>query len=153
MEEIKAKQVGKNVIVIIDNQKFTKVCTAEEATTLKNKILLFNKKNSKSLKEQILKLVDKSIKVKEEKEAKTKGIKKALKKVTKSVKSKFKKVESKSLVEQVETEFKEGNFSEEEIKRLEDLLKKKKEALISEPKAEVKAQDSTSDNGSRERYR
>lgn len=129
-EEIKAKQVGNNLIVVIDGKKHTKVCkTKKESDVIKNKILLFNKRNTKTLKGEILNLVDKTIKAKEEKTAKEKGLKKAIKKATKKIAKKSpKKVEdTKTLVEQVESEFHSGNFSDDEIKRLEDLLAKKKE--------------------------
>ncbi len=153
MEQIKAKQVGLNMILVIEGTKYSKKCTKEEIESIKNKVLLFNKKPNKTLQTTILGLIDKTIKEKEKKVAAKKGVKKAIKKEVKKVsKSKVKKESKADLVTEVEVEFKAGNFSKEEIERLEALLKKKKEALKIEEKPVVKEQDNATNTRSRERY-
>lgn len=156
-QEIKSKQVGKNLIVIIDGKKYTKVGkNTEELQPIKNKILLYNKKNSEALKKTIIKLVDKTVDEKEAKAAKKKGLKKGIKKeVKKSSKKKGKKTNTRTLVDTVKEEFTEGNFTDGEIKELEDLLRRKKEAVANkeEPQQEVAKQESSSNERSRERYR
>lgn len=151
MEQIKLKQVGQNLIAIIDGKQYSKMfANKEERDSVKNKVLLYNKKPTKALQTAILKLIDKTIIEKETKIAKTKGVKKAIKKEVKKSAKKSPKKENDDLVKTVETEFKAGNFGEEQIKRLEDLLRKKRATL--EPKAVIKQEDSNND-GSRERYR
>lgn len=153
-EQIKSRKVGNKLFATIEGKVYQKVCTDEEVESIKNKILLYNKKPTKTLLNTIIKMIDKTIEKKEVATAKEKGVKKAIKKVTKSkAKAKStKKAEPKDLITEVETEFKAGNFNKEEIERLEDLLRKKKEAIKEEPKAVVKQQDSN-DGGYRERYR
>lgn len=149
MESIKCKQIGQNMIVFFGNEKHSKKCTPDEITSIKNKAKLYEKKPTEALKKQIINLLNKKVVEKEVKKSKENGIKKLIKKGTKKV-SKKKVPSTKGLVDKVETEFKEGNFTQDEIIRLEALLKKKKETI--EKKAEVKQQDNN-DGGSRERYR
>ena len=83
-QEISAKQIGNNLIVIIDGKKYTKVCKdKKEIDPIKNKILLYNKRNTVALKEEILSIVDKVTQKKEEQKTKEKGLKKSIKKVLK----------------------------------------------------------------------
>lgn len=135
MKEIKAKQIGLSMLLVIDGKKYSKKCTKEEISSIKNKVLLYEKKPSETLKKQILKLIDKTIIEKETIKAKEKGLKKAIKKSKSKVIKK--KEESKSLVDQVEQEFKEGNLTESEIKQLEDLLRKQKVSLQIEEKPQT----------------
>lgn len=156
MEQIKAKQVGLNMIVVINEQKYSKKCTKEEIDSIKNKILLYNKKPTKTLENQLIKMFDKTIEKKEIEKAKAKGIKKTIKKTTAKVKKNSnKKGDNQGLIEEVKTEFKSGNFTKEQIEELENLLRKKKEALVKgeEPKAIVQQQDNPTNGGTRERYR
>lgn len=141
-EQIKAKKVGDTLIVVIDKKTYKTVASPKFETSLINKITLFNKTNKEATKNQLLAMLDKKAATKEAEKAKAKGIKKTIKKVAKKIASKKKVevVEPKSLVEQVKTEFNEGNFSEQEIKELEDLLRRKKEAIAVEaPPAQAPA--------------
>ncbi len=155
--EIKCKQVGQNMIVVIDNEQYCKKMTeTKDRDSLKNKVLLYNKKQSETLKNQILKIISPKVIEKEIKETKKKGIEKGIKKETKKItklKGKVKEKKNDNLVTKVETEFKKGNFSQEEIERLEELLKKKKEAIKTEPKSEIAREDNNSNTHGRERNR
>lgn len=137
-ETITAKQIGKNLIVVIDGKKHTKVCNKkEEIEPIKNKILLFNKRNSATLKKEILLLVDKTIVEKETKTAKAKGVKKSLKtekkKATKTTvkKAKVEKDLIQGLVEKSESE----GLDAEEVTKLEELIRKNKKVIAKEEKA------------------
>lgn len=134
MSEIKCKQIGQNLIIVIGKKAYSKrFDDKDKREAMKNKIALENKKPSQSRREQILRAFDKSIEEKETKVAKKKGLKKAIEKVRKTI-SKPKKVDTSTLVETVEKEYQEGNFTEDEITRLENLLKKKKEEIRKEEK-------------------
>lgn len=87
-EEISAKQVGQNLLVIIDGKKYSKrLIDAESRDRIKNKILLFNKRNSKTLKDELLDIFEPSRLVKEKEISKEKGIKSQLKSLQKDIKS------------------------------------------------------------------
>lgn len=152
--EIKCKQIGQNMIVIIDNEQYSKkIIDTKDRDSLKNKVLLYNKKPSDSLKNQILKIISPTVVAKETKAIKKKGLEKAIKKESKKSSKSKNKGKNDNLVTKVEIEFKEGNFSEEEINRLESLLRKKKESIKSESKSEVREQDNSYNSGGRERNR
>jgi len=103
-KEIIAKRYGKNLVVMIDGTKITRVIDTDkdkkDEVSIKNKILLYNKKNSKELKDQIIALVDTKKKEKEKKVAEKKGLKKSIKKeakaTTKNKKEQKQVVKSKS---------------------------------------------------------
>jgi len=134
MSEIKCKQIGQNLTIVVDGKTYSKRFEdKDKREAMKNKILLENKKPLESRRNQILKAFDKSIEEKETKVAKKKGLKKAIEKVRKAI-SKPKKIDTTTLVETVEKEYQEGNFTEDEITRLENLLKKKKEEIRIEEK-------------------
>ena len=134
MSEIKCKQVGQNLTIVIGKKTYSKRFEdKDKREAMKNKIALENKKPSQSRREQILRAFDKSIEEKETKIAKKKGLAKAIEKVRKSI-SKPKKMDTTTLVETIEKEYQEGNFTEDEITRLENLLKKKKEEIRKEEK-------------------
>lgn len=134
MSEIKCKQIGQNLTIVIGKKTYSKrFDDKDKREAMKNKIALENKKPSESRRNQILKAFDKSIEEKETKVAKKKGLKKAIEKVRKAI-SKPKKIDTTTLVETVEKEYQEGNFTEDEITRLENLLKKKKEEIRIEEK-------------------
>ncbi len=137
-ETITAKQIGKNLIVVIDGKKHTKVCnTKEEIEPIKNKILLFNKRNSASLKKEILSLVDKSIGEKDKKDAKTKGLKKSLKKVVKkaSVKTAKKAKVEKDLIAGLKEKSESEGLDADEVTQLEELIRKNKKVIAKEEPA------------------
>ena len=73
-KQISAKQVGKNIIVIIDNVKHSKaIPTPEERKEILSKVETYNKKNSdKILKEIITKLAPPAKESKKEKVVKEK---------------------------------------------------------------------------------
>lgn len=87
-KEIVAKRYGKNLVVMIDGGKITRVIDTDkdkkDEVTIKTKIALYNKKNSKELKDQIIDLVDVKKKEKDKKLAEKKGVKKAIKKEAKT---------------------------------------------------------------------
>lgn len=90
-ETIKAMTVGKNFIVVVDGKKYSKQVTVEEAKSITNKVLLFNKINSKTKKEEILSLFEKKKQEEKVLAIKEKGIKKAIKKEVKSKDKEVKK--------------------------------------------------------------
>lgn len=157
-EEIKLKQIGKNFITVVDNKKYTLVNPSKKVLeTLKTKILIFNKRNSGIKKKEILEIVDIKTQKEEVLKTKVKGIIKVLKKDTKKRKSTKTKEVVKTLeqievdlISKVETAFNNKELTEEEIKRLEDLLAQKKIAI--EEKKEPIAEIGESTNG-RESYR
>lgn len=54
-KEISFKQIGQNVIVIVDGQQFTKkMAEKSDRESLKEKILTFNKKNTVTLQKEIV---------------------------------------------------------------------------------------------------
>jgi hypothetical protein len=85
--EIVAKKYGRNLVVVIDNEKRTRVINTDkdkqDEELIKSKITLFNKKNNDLLKEQILNLVDITKESRDKLVAEKKGIKKAIKKEVK----------------------------------------------------------------------
>jgi hypothetical protein len=147
MSEISAKQIGLNIIVIIDGEKYSKKSDATEIASIKNKILLYNKRPDSKRKQDIIRIFDKKIGEKEKKEATKKGLKKAIKKVKKE--KVVKKKEDLSLVDSVVKEYKDGNLTDEEIQTLEDLLKKKKAEKEVQPV--IAEKDVPTQNGSRPR--
>lgn len=151
MSQISAKQIGLNIIIVIDNVKYSKKSDATEIASIKNKVLLYNKRPDAKRKQDIIRIFDKKIEEKEKKEATKKGIKKAISKVKKKVNKVVKKKEEISLVDSVVKEFKEGNISDDDITKLEELLKKKKDEKIAEVVVAVK--DNATNSGYRERYR
>jgi tRNA C32,U32 (ribose-2'-O)-methylase TrmJ len=135
MSEIKCKQVGQNLTIVVAGKTYSKrFDDKEKREAMKNKILLENKKPSESRRNQILKAFDKTIEEKEVKVAKKKGLKKAIEKIKKAV-TKTKKVDTTTLIETVEEEYEKGSFTEQEIDYLQEVLRKKKEKLLSEQKA------------------
>jgi len=126
MSEIVAKKYGRNLVIVIDGVKKTKIINTDkdkkDEESIKNKILLYNKKNNKMLKEEILYLIDTNKAKNDEVEAKAKGLKKSIKKETK-------KLESKQIIKSnidLLNEIDENNLSELDTKRLEVILAKSK---------------------------
>jgi hypothetical protein len=126
MSEIVAKKYGRNLVIVIDGVKKTKIINTDkdkkDEESIKNKILLYNKKNNKMLKEEILYLIDSNKAKNDEVEAKAKGLKKSIKKETK-------KLESKQIIKSnidLLNEIDENNLSELDTKRLEVILAKSK---------------------------
>lgn len=141
MEKLTAKQVGKNIIVMINGEKKTKVTKdKKEADSIKKKIELYNKNPNEARLNQIVDIFDKVKKEKEKKEAKKKGIKKAIKKEKKGEKKETKKREVKrASVADIISKAESKLLSDDEIKRLENLIKTQKEEKIAE-KQEVKVE-------------
>lgn len=127
-KQIVAKRYGKNLVVLIDGEKRTRVINTEkdkqDEEVIKTKIANYNKKNNQLLLEEIVYLVDTTKREREEKEAREKGAKKAIKKEvkkgTKEVKSK-----EKSVNDLVNT-LKSTTLNSENIAELENILAKAK---------------------------
>ena len=127
-KQIVAKRYGKNLVVVIDGEKRTRVINTEkdkqDEEVIKTKIANYNKKNNQLLLEEIVYLVDTTKREREEKEAREKGAKKAIKKEvkkgTKEIKSK-----EKSVNELVNT-LKGTILNSENIAELENILAKAK---------------------------
>ena len=128
-KEIVAKKYGRNLVVVIDGQKMTKVINTEDdkkvEESIKNKILLYNKKNNDSVKDQIIGLIDTTKQIKEKEVAEKKGIKKAIKKEVK--KEKVVKKATKSNVNLIE-ELQSKELTKDDVTKLEELLAKTKKA-------------------------
>lgn len=124
-----AKQVGKNLIVIIDGKKYTKIApTQVELTSIKTKILLFNKTKSTSKKEELMRLIDKTVAIKETKEAVRKGVKTSIKKEVKENKkeiAKIKEVEKDKmgLIDELSEKASKDGLNKEETQKLKELMK------------------------------
>ena len=81
-EQITARKIGKNLIVMIDNVKYVKVINdVETLESIQNKIKLFNKVNGKSKKQELIDILSPE-KVKE------KATKSIIKKIEKTIKKK-----------------------------------------------------------------
>ncbi len=142
LPEIKAKQVGKTLNLVVGKELYKKPnIEKEEVDKIKVKIDLYNKKPTKERMEEIIKLVSAVVVEEEKKEAEKKGtkvaVKKAAKRVAKASKGK-EEVEEPSLVEQVKVEFKEGNLTQTEIDELRALLNKKEKEIKETPKEETR---------------
>lgn len=134
--EIVAKRYGLNLVVMIEGRKITRVIKTdkdkEDEVLIKNKILLYNKRNNKNLLQEIINLVDTRKAEVEKQEAEKKGLKKAIKKETKKEKvSKKVKEEKVNLIDELE----KTELSKEDTARLEALLNKTKST---QKKEEVK---------------
>ncbi|RTK92526.1 MAG: hypothetical protein EKK61_03765 [Rickettsiales bacterium] len=145
MEQIKVKQIGKNLITSINGIKYTKVTKdATEVKSIKTKIELYNKRPDAQKLEKLLDIFDKTRKEKENKIIIKKGISKAIKKTKKAAKKVSKKSSSKnniqeteslSLIEQLKNKLNNNQVSEKEKQEIRDLLKEQKE----EQKKEIAA--------------
>jgi hypothetical protein len=124
MKTIVAKKYGRNLVIVIDDKKITKVINTEEdkkiEESVKNKILRYNKKNNEILKDEIIKLIDKTIVENENKIIEKKGIKKSIKKEIKSKKN----IKKEKL--DIITELESKELSIDDINKLEKLLQKTK---------------------------
>lgn len=158
--KLSARKVGKKYLMVIDGEKLSKELNEKEALTLKNKITLFNKKNSDTVLTAIKNLMQGEIsKKKEAKKSevkiKEKAVKKAIKKETK--KSSKKVVEGQeeepeiSLVDSVKKAKEAGTLSETERKELLRILQEQeqKEAAEAEKKEEEANRQKTSQTGQR----
>ena len=140
--EIVAKRYGRNLVVVIDGVKKTRVISTPEdkqdEELIKNKIQFFNKKNNALLKGEILRLVDVTVAEKEKVEARTKGIKKAIKKEIKKDKVAVKAVKSKA---SLTSELNAKDLSADDVAKLETLLAsaKKVQAATNVPATTTKS--------------
>lgn len=137
MAEIKAKQVGKNLIVVIDGQKFVKVINDKaEGDSIKNKITLYNKNESDMVKNQLLDIFDTVSKEKAVAKGKKKAVKKVVKEKVKAVKKASKRTE-KNAAKKTELikALKNQPLSREDINELKGLIKKNEEVVQEQPKA------------------
>ncbi len=127
MNKIVAKKYGRNLVVVIDSQKMTKVINTDDdkkiEESIKNKILLYNKKNNESIKEQIISLINSTKSVKEKEIAERKGIKKAIKTETK--KEKVSKNTIKPISKLI-SELEVSEITEDDAKKLQELINKNK---------------------------
>lgn len=127
-KQIVAKRYGKNLVVVIDGEKRTRVINTEkdkqDEEVIKTKIANYNKKNNQLLLEEIVYLVDVTKREREEKEAREKGTKKAIKKEVKKG-TKEAKSNEKSVNDLVNT-LKGTKLNSENIAELENILAKAK---------------------------
>lgn len=127
-KQIVAKRYGKNLVVVIDGEKRTRVINTEkdkqDEEVIKTKIANYNKKNNQLLLEEIVYLVDTTKREREEKEAREKGTKKAIKKEVKKG-TKEAKSKEKSVNDLVNT-LKSTKLNSENIAELENILAKAK---------------------------
>ena len=127
-KQIVAKRYGKNLVVVIDGEKRTRVINTEkdkqDEEVIKTKIANYNKKNNQLLLEEIVYLVDTTKREREEKEAREKGAKKAIKKEVKKS-TKEAKSKEKSVNGLVNT-LKNTELNSENIAELENILAKAK---------------------------
>ena len=128
--EIVAKQYGRNLVVVINGVKKTRVINTPEdkkdAELIKNKVILFNKKNNNLLLEEINYLIDPTLKEKDTIKAKEKGIKKSIKKeIKKETKSKTTKKKDIAVNDLVNT-LRTSKLSSDDISQLEEILNKAK---------------------------
>lgn len=156
-EKLSARQIGRNIIMMIESVKFSKKTEDDgEVKSIKNKIELYNKKPSKVLLDQIKGLMTSTkIKEKEVKAQVKKGVKAQVKKETKKTTSKKVvkdevKIEEpeKDLIEEVRKAHADGTVTDEQIKSLQDLLKKMEDKKKEEaPKEEAKKEEQKSSSG------
>lgn len=127
-EEIKAKKIGKNLVVMIDGDKLVKPnITDKDLKSITTKILIFNKTNTPSKKKEIVEAMKTEVvKAKEVKAVVKKGITKAIKKeVKKSPKKSQKEVDvEQDLIAKVREGHAKGTVTDKDIVDLQDLLKK-----------------------------
>lgn len=127
-KQIVAKRYGKNLVVVIDGEKRTRVINTEkdkqDEEVIKTKIANYNKKNNQLLLEEIIYLVDTTKREREEKEAREKGTKKAIKKEVKKG-TKEAKSKEKSVNDLVNT-LRSTKLNSENIAELENILAKAK---------------------------
>jgi len=95
MEQIQAKKVGLNFIIVIDGQKFVKVIKTDEDKALlesvKNKVLLYNKRPTKAIQAELLSIFDTKTAKANQEIAVKKGAKKVAKRMAKDTDKKTKK--------------------------------------------------------------
>lgn len=124
--EIVAKKYGRNLIVVIDDVKKTKVITTDkdkkDEVSIKNKIALYNKKNNKLIKDEIIYLIDGNKAKNDELVAKKKGLKKAIKKEVKNKEVKKAIKSNADLIQEIES----SNLTKDDTERLENILSKAK---------------------------
>lgn len=136
-KEIKAQMVAKNLVCMIDGQKkVLKNPSDADVKIISNKVKLYNKKNSDTLLEEIILLVDKTVAEDNTKVAKTKGLEKIIKKEGKAKGKKEAAVApTLSLAEQIKAKLASNDLSEQERKELRGLLKEEKEEAAVAPVA------------------
>lgn len=122
-EEIKAKMIGKNLVVMISGKKFVKPNISDkDLKSIQVKIGIFNKTNKKDKKEEILKFFESVEKKKEDlNKIKAKGIKNVIKAVKKAAPKK-KHPEVKETLEEVVKE-----VPKEEIAKVVESVQEHKE--------------------------
>jgi len=125
-DEIVAKKYGRNLIVVIDGEKKTKVINTDkdkkDEESIKNKIALYNKKNNELIKESILSLIDGNKAKNDEVIAKKKGLKKAIKKETKKKDAKQIIKSNSILIDEIQ----QSDLTKEDVEKLEKILNKNK---------------------------
>lgn len=123
---IVAKKYGRNLVVVIDGEKKTRVIVTDkdkkDEESIKNKITLYNKKNNDLIKQEILYLVDSNKSKNDEVKAKTKGLKKSIKKEVKNKEIKQIVKSNSSLIEEIET----SDLTSDDVAKLEKILAKTK---------------------------
>jgi len=129
-KEISYKAIGQNVIIVLDEQKYSKkIVEKTEREEIKQLVISYNSKNSKTLENKILLIF-----IKKQEELKKKKVKseKILKKLEDIKEKTINNTEVLSLSDLEEKEF----LSDEEYNRVSSLLDKHKKDKIEEKKLE-----------------
>lgn len=132
-EKISLRQIGNNVIVIIDDIKYSKITTKEEREILFKKIEIYNKINNNKLEKDIIKSLtpvkEKIQKEKEEKEIILKAkIKQSKNKLNQD--KKIKKIIQKekiNFIDELKNKINNKEISQSELSELYNLIDKNKE--------------------------
>lgn len=127
-----ARQVGRNVIIMIEGKKFSKKTEDnDEVLEIKKKIDLYNKQPSEARLEKIKNIfITEADKEKEKKEVVKKGLKTGIKKekkkatVKKAVKEAEEPKTGEQLVEEVKAAHAAGTMTDDQIESLQSLLAK-----------------------------
>jgi len=120
MKKLSAKQVGRNVITIIEGVKYSKkTVDNDEVASIKNKIDLFNKKPTKENLQKVIDIFDTGKEAREKQKLTEIGIKKVIKKTKKEQANDGKKLKaektkkSKALIERVKEFYKKKKIKDD----------------------------------------
>ena len=150
-EKLSARQVGRNIITIIDGEKYSRKTESDsEVKSIKTKIEKYNKTPSKDLKEKIIQWFSANKKGKVEKEKKEmvkKGLKSSIKKeAKKATKKKGSKISDEpergeELVEKVKAAHAAGTMTDDQIRDLQKLLAEQEQKRAEQREQEKREED------------
>lgn len=147
-EQIKAKKVGKNLVVIIGKtQHVLPNATKAQIDKISTKVVTFNKSNSETRKNDILQLLKtEATKEKETKVTKAKGVKAVIKKVVKTTKKSEAPVD---LIAKMKEDLASGAIGKGDVQ---DKIKELQALIAEEQKNQTQSSIGTDNGRSRERY-